>query len=136
MSERHEIQPIEKQIEAICRGLIYMSETDAPVQVFTGGKADRVTADTIGKAAGCDKDLPVEERSPGAFFERVTTVHEWFTAEQREDARRFAELERLLRENLTDLHVYRFGRVRITIIVAGLDEEKNILGVRTMAVET
>lgn len=129
-------ESLEERIAAACRGLSYMSETDALIETFNGGKADELSPDAIRKATGSDSKLRIEEVDPAEFFSRLTAVKDWYTAEQKRDTRRFAILEKLLRENLTDLHVYRIGRIRITIYVVGLDAAKNILGLKTAAVET
>ena len=129
-------ESLEERIAAACRGLSYMSETDAPIESFNGGKVDELSPDAIRKATGSDSKLRIEEADPAEFFGRLTAVKDWYTAEQKRDTRRFAILEKLLRENLSDLHVYRIGRIRIALYVVGLDTENNILGVKTTAVET
>ena len=129
-------ETLEDRIAAACRGLSYMSETDAPVEPFNGGRADELSPDAIRKATGSDAKAHLEETDTAEFFSRLTAIKDWYTAGQKRDAHRFAALEKLMRENLTDLHVYRFGRIRITIYVVGLDPDKNILGLKTTAVET
>jgi Nuclease A inhibitor-like protein len=136
MKRSGEKETLEDRIAEACRGLSYMSETDAPVEPFIGGKADEISKDVILTAAGSDPKVHSEEADPAEFFDRLTAINDWYTAAQKRNVRRFAALEKLLRENLTDLHVYRTGRIRIAIYVVGLDADKNILGVKTMAVET
>jgi hypothetical protein len=45
-------------------------------------------------------------------------------------------LRQFLEQNLTDLKVFRIGRIRLDVYVVGLDSEGNLAGVKTVAVET
>lgn len=130
------VEPLEKRIEKACRGLSYMSETDAPVEPFFGGKASALSREEIIKATGSNTDSRIEETDPNLFFKRLTAIEDWYTPGQKKNASRFATLERLLRNELSDLSVFRIGRIRVAIYVAGLDKNGNILGVKTTAVET
>jgi len=114
-------------------GLTYMSETDAPVEPFSGGHADVVDIAKIIENEGAAKH---EKLSPKKFFERLTTVSDWFGPEQTETARRFSELEELLDENLSELTVFKIGNIQIDIYVVGLDADKTLIGIKTKAVET
>jgi hypothetical protein len=122
------------EIEKSTAGLTYISETDASVTaVFV---ADAGTVDVshfIPKGTPAEK---VETRKPGEFFDRLTTEKEWFGERERNSAKTFAQLEKLLEENLADLTVFRIGSIRIDIYVVGLDADGNLAGIKTKAVET
>ena len=110
------------EIERACAGLIYVSETDAPVSAFTG----TVTA----------RDQPIEERDFAEFFSRLTANRDWHGAAENAKAKKFLTLQKLLEENLRDLRVLRFGERRIDIFIVGTDNDGRLMGVRTKAVET
>src|SRR3982750_2966382 len=129
-----EKKPLEARIEKACRGLTYMSETDSPVEAFHAGKADRLSREAIVKAIGADPATPVAEANADEFFSRLTKVNGWYAAGQIKNTERFAKLWRLLRSELTDLHVYRVGSIRIEIFVVGLDPERNIFGIKRIPV--
>jgi hypothetical protein len=78
----------------------------------------------------------VEEIELRTFFEKLTRDRDWHNGAQQRLTKRFAELEKLLTENLDDCKVFRFGTIRIDIFVVGRDGEGNLAGVRTVAVET
>jgi hypothetical protein len=122
-----------KRLASACEGLIYISETDAPIEPFFAGKTKRVTAEALQKTG---VEAPIEEASFDQFFERLTRKREWHGEAEKRSVRKFAKLEKLLKENLHDLKVFRFGRVRIDIYVVGIDAEGNLAGVKTKAVET
>jgi len=119
------------EIAKSTQGLIYISETDAQVEPFNAANVDvKNIIDLI------PDDGLSETREPREFFSRLTTVKDWFGAREKQRAKRFAALERLLTENLRDLTVVRVGRIQIDIYVVGLDDDNNLVGIKTKAVET
>lgn len=127
---------LSERIGTACQGTILLSEIDAEVEPFHGGKTGRLNKKTFLEAIGKNEDTPAEESSAGKFFDQVTNIHEWFTASQKKNAEKFAELRKLLESNLKGLRVFRIGRTRIDIYIVGLDADGNLAGVKTQAVET
>ncbi len=123
-------------LKTACEGLIYISETDAPITPVSGPEAKAVTASLILEYIAKDGDPPVEEKNFDEFFDRLTAVQDWHGDREKEKTKKFLELRQLLEENLGDLKVFRIGRVRIDILVAGLDSGRRLAGIRTTAVET
>lgn len=119
-----------------CGGLMYISETDAPVALYADARAATVTAGTILAQVNLPPDTPVEEMAPATFFARLTKIEPWQDGAQRENAKKFLELQRLLEENLRELKVFKVGRVRIDIYVVGLDADNDLVGIKTRSVET
>jgi hypothetical protein len=124
------------QLETACEGLVLISETDGPVTPFLGGPATEVTAQTILQQTGRSLSEPVEERDFDAFFERLTTIRDWYGETEKERAKKFLELYKLLKENLRDRKVFRIGRIRVDIYAVGLYKDGQLTGVSTYAVET
>jgi hypothetical protein len=127
---------LQKDLEKACEKLIYISETDSPVEPFLDSAIDEITKDSVAKALGRKPAEALEEIELHTFFEKLTRDRDWHTDAQQLLTKRFAELEKLLTENLDDCKVFRFGTIRIDILVAGRDGEGNLAGVRTVAVET
>jgi hypothetical protein len=123
-------------IEIACRGLIYVSETDAPIVPFfrekPSGESLSETREKIKKEFGgeCSQG-PFEE-----FFSRLARDQTWHTPLQKRTVKKFRALRDLLRSNLTELAVYKLGRVRVDILVIGIDERGHVAGIHTRAVET
>ena len=61
---------------------------------------------------------------------------DWYGAEEKHNAERFARLQNLLEENLRDLKVFKIGRIEIDVYVVGLDQNNELIGIKTKAVET
>lgn len=126
---------LEIGIKDACEGLIYVSETDAPVTIFTT-PAGLKSRDEILQYAGANADTPVREVPFAAWFGQVTAMKEWFGEAEKSRAKKFLELQKLLEEGLTSLRVYRVGTIRIDIYIVGESADGRIIGVKTLAVET
>lgn len=92
--------------------------------------------DEILKQTGHEPDALVETVSADAFFERLIAINEWFGDSEKERAARFARLKAELAASLSDLTVFRIGRIRIDIYVVGIDAEGRLAGIATKSVET
>jgi hypothetical protein len=132
------------RIEEAARGLLFPSETDAPLTPFrwtgeavtgTGSAAGvaEPSRDTILSSVGKDAATPVETMSVEDFFAPVTEERE---GEDPSDAKRFQALKELLSKELTDLRVLRVGSVDIDVYVLGRHASGEWLGLKTRVVET
>jgi hypothetical protein len=129
-----------KSLSKLVEGLVYISETDANFEVYFGEKSQTVCYERL-LPVKKDNDLmmkkvAVEEKSMDEFFERLIKVQDWYGEHEKQQVQKFKELKNFLTEKLRDLKVFRIGRIRIEIYVVGLDQENNIVGVRTESVET
>ena len=125
-----------KEIKRASKDLYYISEIDAEIRAFDGGKSGEISSEIILQRTKSSKEAKVEERDFDEFFERLTKIQDWFEEEETEKANRFAYLRNLLKNNLRDLKVYKVGEIQIRIYVAGLDAEDDLFGIQTEAVET
>jgi hypothetical protein len=119
------------KIGVLTRGLTYISETDADIKPVDAGRADAVDVSPF-----VGRTETFEKLSSKDFFQRLTSERDWFGLKEKQKARRFAELEKLLEQNLDDLTVFKIGRVQIEIYVVGLDTDGNLIGIKMNAVET
>lgn len=85
-----------EQIEKAAEGLYYISETDAEILPFIGGKAAAVTKEEILRQTKSADGSPVEERDFADFFVRFMEVQDWFGDEEKETAQKFVKLKALL----------------------------------------
>lgn len=125
-----------ERIAEACQGLNFVSETDSDVRPLFLGPLDDISPASFGKVVAQTAGATITERDAGGFFAALTKARSWQTPAQARNAKRFAELEKLLNAELQDLRVFRVGRVRIDIYVVGRDAAGNWLGVKTHAVET
>jgi hypothetical protein len=119
------------------KGLRYVSETDAPFEVFSWKKPGNAIAhQEVLKLAGKEKARPVREVSLDAFFQGLTEEQDWHGEEEKADVRRYRELERTLRGQLTDIKVFKVGEPQIDIYIVGKTPRGDWAGLKTSAVET
>lgn len=124
------------RIEDVCDGLVYVSETDAPVVPFDAGRPADASAKGPASVLKLASGEKMTEVPFGSWFARQTEIKDWFGEIETSRAKKFLELKDLLEENLSDLRVYRAGSIRIDIYIIGRSPDGRVLGVRTHAVET
>ena len=117
------------------RGLMHMSESDYPYEVFDWGKSEP-TPEFLRGLDGAAADAPVETRTPAQLFRAAISEPDWKGADELAVARRFQALKKLLEENLSDLKVFLVGTVNMPVYVAGRSSGGSWLGVSTRVVET
>lgn len=122
-------------LKAATRGLLFMSESDYPFEVFKWASAEP-TRGFLRGLAGADSSARVETRGAREFFRAAASEPDWKGEDELAVARRFQALLRLLETSLTDLKVYRVGEVNVAVYVAGRAPSGNFLGVSTRVVET
>ncbi len=131
------LQLLVNKIENACDGLVYISETDAPVTPFLGDVVEgEVRSDTILRQTGNQENEKVRETSFEKFFGRLTADREWHGEREQTRAMKFLDLQKLIEENLTDPKVFKIGDIRIRIYAVGIDSGRRLLGIMTHAVET
>ena len=117
-------------------GLLVPSESDSPLTPFRWTGDGPLTAAAMLAALDLPPDIPVETRTPDAFFAPLTRVTDVLDAPQAAQAERFAALRDQIAGHLADVVVYRIGRIQITAIIAGTTADGATGGLRTTLIET
>ena len=111
-------------LKAAVQGLLYPSESDSPFDVFVwAASADPRAA----VAAHTRKRAKLIEQSIDDFFAALKGS---------DDEPRFQQLRQLLETTLTDLHIFRAGRIRVDVYLLGKSKSANWVGLHTTSVET
>lgn len=131
-------RPFAERLPRATDGLVYQSETDAPVEPFamTGFEGAEVTADALVGFLKRDAATPVATETTEDFFSTLTAIEDWYGDEERATARRYRRLSRLLTTSLTDVKVFKVGERSLDIYVVGRSESGEFAGITTKAVET
>lgn len=124
------------QIKSACAGLIYISETDAAINVFTNDGASSENAETVSSYLKTSPDEFVEEIKFDVFFDRLTADKDWHGPMEKARVKQFQTLKKTLADNLRDIRVFKAGRIRKKIFVVGFDKDGRLAGIKTEAVET
>jgi hypothetical protein len=112
------------------------SESDVPFTPFRWEGAGELTPEGVLAQLELPPDTEVETRSLEQFFAPLTRLADWMDDGQRATAGRMAELHKRIAEVLDDVVVYRLGRIRITVVIAGKDAAGAVVGLRTALIET
>lgn len=121
------------KLEKATEGLLYQSETDAPVEVVS--LAEGCEPEALREAAGVESG-EVERVAFEEFFAPLVEEQEWYGEEERETAARFGKVKRLMERSLEELGVFRVGEREVAIFALGRAADGVWVGVRTRAVET
>ncbi len=116
---------IPKAIKNATRGLLFPSETDAPIEAFAW-PAGPVSAAGVLSATGTTPKTKVEEVSLAEFFRAVPR-------DLRGD---YFNLLLAIADHLSGVKVFKIGETRMTVYVVGTTADSNRAGVKTLVVET
>lgn len=124
---------VQTKFEGAATGLLMMSESDYPFTYFTANGA--IIDDSL--------ILSLAEQPAGTVLEKVTIDHLLRNltntasgSVNAQTAQKFSSLAAVLKQELTDLTVYRVGEVQVDVFIIGLSTEGNIAGMSTKLIET
>ena len=123
-------------MKSLTEGLSYQSESDYALEPYARGAAEGApSAEEFAKGRE-GEDAAVRERDFDSFFGNYTDAQDWWGDEERAVAGKFQALVKFLKENLSDLKVYRVGGVKADVYVVGRTASGGFAGVKTKVVET
>ncbi|BAZ33980.1 nuclease A inhibitor family protein (plasmid) [Cylindrospermum sp. NIES-4074] len=125
---------VEKLKEA-STGLLMMSETDSPFEIVQWSGAAPATSEKILQLTGA-QDLPIEVVELDYFFRNCAFEKEWHNDQQKEEVKKYQTLVQTLKNNLSDINVYRVGQINIDAYIVGQTKDGDLAGVVTKLVET
>lgn len=124
------------KLKSLTDGLSYQSESDYAVEPYTRA-ADEGAPSAAEFAKGREgDDAAVRELDIDSFFGNYTQEQDWWGDDERATAKKFQALVAFLKENLTDIKVYRVGDVEADVYIVGKTASGNYAGVKTKIVET
>jgi hypothetical protein len=126
-----------RELQHAAAGLVWVSETDFPLDVFVwAAKRGVPTAERVARLAGWPPGSPVVEQTVAEFFATAATPRSWQSAPERATALRFQTLAHLLERRLVAARVFRFGAIEIDAYVVGVTSRGDWAGVSTHLVHT
>ncbi|MEG4587271.1 nuclease A inhibitor family protein [Microcoleus sp. MOSTC5] len=127
---------IATQLKQASEGLLFGSETDAPFEVIHWQVQEELTPTKLLQLTNHPPDAPVEMRTVDEFFAIATAQEDWHDREERETVQRFQNLVSVLKQNLSQLQVYRVGSIEIDVYIVGVTDGGELAGLSTKLVET
>ncbi|WP_449415993.1 nuclease A inhibitor family protein [Phormidium nigroviride] len=128
--------PITAQLTQASEGLLFPSESDAPFEVVHWKAEGILTPATLLQLTGHSPNSPVTMMSVDEFFATATQTEDWHDEEEKETVRKFQQLVSVLKQNLSQLQVYRVGSIEIDAYIVGVTQNGDWAGLSTQVVET
>lgn len=126
------------QLELALVGLLYRSESDYPLEFvcweMQPGKA--FDCNFVCEQLGQGRDPKVQKGDAQRLLEDCCKIEAWFGEDERAMAQGFQKLRNLLNQLVRNLRLFRVGEIEVTVVVVGEDERENIVGFKTISVET
>lgn len=115
-------------------GLLMTSESEYPFKVVTW-KSTVLNVTTLLKNAGHPQGTPVKIVEVDDFFKSSVSEEDWHENEEKATVKKFQNLVKVLKTNLTNLKVYKIGSKEIQVYIVG-NTSNGIAGVSTTIIET
>lgn len=127
---------IAAQLKQASESLFFLSETDAPFEVISWQTQEELTPAKLLQLMNHPPDAPLAIVSVDEFFDVAHAEEDWHDEEERETVQRFQNLVNILKQNLSQLQVYRVGSVEIDAYIVGVRDGGEWAGLSTKLVET
>lgn len=115
-------------------GLYFISEADYPFAAVDW-QIKEITPEYLSSLT-TTRATKIEELPFAEFYEKYAVAKADSSAVKKARADSYKKLFDVLKDNLTDLKVYRLGEVRVAIYIVGQSKNGGWLGLSTEAVET
>jgi histidine triad (HIT) family protein len=118
--------PVMDALAKAVKGLLYISESEAPLEPFIWDDGE-LTEERIIELAGAEEGTSVETTTLASFFRTVS----------KEDKPKFDALAKVLKEQLSNVKVYKIGdEAEKQVYVVGKTSDGKLAGIKTIVVET
>lgn len=124
------------QLKQASEGLLFPSETDAPFEVINWQVQGELTPTKLLQLTEHPPDAPVEMLAVDDFFAIATQEEDWHDEEERETVKGFQNLASVLKQNLSNIQVFRVGSIEIDAYIVGVTPSGDWMGLSTQLVET
>jgi hypothetical protein len=130
------MRPDLQNIQDAAEGLLFMSESDHSLQVVRLDPPSASLEETLLQFSDKEPGSPIEKQELDYFFRNATRIDPMATRLQQQTAHQFQHLVKVLREELSDIQVYRVGEVDVDAFIIGKLRDGVYAGLRTKLIET
>ena len=121
------------KLESAANGLLMMSESDYPFTWFET-PVEQLDEQLILQLAEKPEGSAIEKTDLDHLLRNMTNISSG--AVNQETANKFSNLSSGIKEELTNVVVYRVGEIQIEVLITGITKEGKIAGMRTQLIET
>jgi hypothetical protein len=126
-----------RELQKATKGLLYMSESDAPFEVVHWARRDPMLSKAdLASLVGASSDAPIEEVAVAEFFGDLTQDQDWHDADDKKTVERYRNLLAVLNKSLAKPKVFKIGEATVDIYIVGRTPDGDWAGIKTTAVET
>ena len=125
-----------QKIEQAAAGLQFLSETNAPFELVEVPNPSVPLEQQLLRISGKEEGTPVARQDLDYFFRNAVKSYPGASPEGVQTAQRFQYLQQVLKEELSDVQVYRVGEIQIDAFIIGKLKDGSYAGLRTKVVET
>jgi hypothetical protein len=123
-------------LKQACKGLLYLSEIDAPWKVCSWQEPGTLSKKRLLELSGQPAHSNVQTLAFDEFFSELVTEKKWHGEEEKALVRKYQNLVKVLKDNLSSLQVYQVGASKLKIYVVGKTADGAWTGIETEALET
>ena len=123
-------------LEEAARDLYFPSESEAPIDLYRWPLEAEPTPEALLAHEGRPAETPIDTTTPESEIAPFTTAPEGSDEIEVALAKRWTTLLETLHRELTDVRVYRVGKVDIDLFILGRAPSGGFLGYKTHVVET
>jgi len=124
---------IQNKLENAAGGLLMMSESDYPFEYVNTNERELNTQLAL-KLAQKPEGTPVEQTTIELLLRNM--IDPTSGSVNLATAQRFQQLMAALKQNFSNLTVFRVGEVQIQVFILGVTADGTVGGMRTMLIET
>jgi Nuclease A inhibitor-like protein len=138
-SSQNQNQILLEKLKQASKNLLFPSESEYPFDlIFWELSTDKleINPELIIKFLKKPSETPIEIVELDPFFEIATTEQDWHGKEEKETVKKYQNLVRIIKENLTEIKVARIGKIEIDIYIFGKTASNDIAGLSTKVIET
>src|SRR5687767_5738680 len=117
--------PMLSELKKACKGLTVVSETDAELEPFLWDHEGELDEETVVEMSGQEEGTAIEETTVDRFFKEISGG----------EKKKFADLAKVLKDNLSDIRVYKLGEVEKEVFIVGTTRDGKWVGLKTQVVE-
>lgn len=115
--------------------LLWSSESDYPFEIVSWELGIELTPTDLFSNI-YDTDLAIESIPLTDLFEPVLTIEDWYEDAELALVNRYTNLLDSINTNLSEVQVFRVGEVEIDIYIIGKTPTGDIIGLKTLSIET
>ncbi|RCJ41939.1 nuclease [Nostoc minutum NIES-26] len=129
---------ITEKLKQASNGLLMLSESAYPFEIFLWSNQGQepLTNEKLLQLTGHPQETSVEEVELDYLFRNCAVEKEWHDEIQKQNVQKYQLLIKTLKDNLTDIQVYRVGTISINVYIVGKTPSRDLAGISTKVVET